>query len=115
MKVLSLLINKKHIAEKFNTSWDKDFKQKFVNAARPWAIIYLLLEEVTKLRAAAEMIGLDIDELVRNADALDASLDEKVKVQAEYIAASLKKDTERPAKGKVTLTGGVNNITMKLR
>ena len=29
MKVLSLLINKKHIAEKFNTSWDKDFKQKF--------------------------------------------------------------------------------------
>ena len=29
MKVLSLFINKKHIAEKFNTSWDKDFKQKF--------------------------------------------------------------------------------------
>lgn len=90
-----------------------DYEQKFVNKAKPWNLIYLLLQEVNEARAAADKTGVDIAQLIKAAEALDPKLVEKAKAEAEKEAAAIKAPTKKTANGKVTCKGslGLANLS----
>lgn len=80
----------------------KDYEQRQVNKAKPWNLVYVLLEEVNKLRGATGQAGIDINKLVAMAEAVDPDLVKAAKKQAETEAAAIKAATLAPCKGKVT-------------
>jgi len=80
----------------------EDYEQRMVNKAKPWNLVYVLLEEVNKLRASAGEAGLDMDKLMAMADAVDPNLVKQAKKDAESKAATIKAATLSSAKGKVT-------------
>jgi hypothetical protein len=89
-----------------------DYEQRFVNKAKPWNLIYLLLQEVNEARAAADKTGVDIAQLVKAAEALDPKLVEKAKAEAEKEAAAIKAPTKKTANGKVTTKGTLGVVEL---
>jgi hypothetical protein len=80
----------------------EDYEQRVVNKAKPWNLVYVLLEQYNKLAAATDQAGIDISKLVQMAEAVDPSLVKAAKQQAETEAAAIKAATLTPCKGKVT-------------
>ena len=80
----------------------EDYEQRQVNKAKPWNLIYVLLEEVNKLRAGAGQAGIDINKLVAMAETVDPTLVKTAQKQAETEAAAIKAATLTSCKGKVT-------------
>lgn len=81
----------------------EDYEQKIVNKAQPWNIIAALLEENARVAEAAGETGVDINKLIKAAEAMDPDLVKRAKAQAEDAAAALKATTLTQAKGKVTV------------
>jgi len=80
----------------------EDYEQRMVNKAQPWNIIAALLEENARVAEAAGETGINIDKIIKAAEAMDPGMVKRAKEQAESAAASIKAATLSPAKGKVT-------------
>lgn len=79
-----------------------DYESQVVNKAKPWSLIYVLLGEVNRMKAAAGEAGLDIAKLIAMAEAVDPDLAKDAQSKAEAEAAAIKAATVSPCKGKVT-------------
>lgn len=75
--------------------------------AKPWGLVHVLLEEVNKLRAAAELAGLDLAKTVALAEKVDKDLAKKAETAANEEMASLKEPTRSSRKGAVKVKGTV--------
>ena len=84
----------------------EDYEQRFVNKAKPWNLVTVLLTELNTERSAAGKAGIDMSALVKMAEAVDPKLVKKAQEDAEAQAESLKAPTVKTAKGKVTTKGG---------
>ena len=82
----------------------QDYEQPMPNKAKPWNIIAVLLEELNTMRAASGEAGVNLDKIIKMAEAVDPDLIKKAKSQAEKEAAALKQATMTTCKGKVTST-----------
>jgi hypothetical protein len=80
----------------------EDYEQRQVNKAKPWSLVYVLLQEVNTLRSAAGQAGLDLNKLVTMAEAVDETLVKQAQKDAESQAATIKAATVTTCKGKVT-------------
>jgi hypothetical protein len=80
----------------------EDYETRMVNKAKPWNLVYVLLEEVNKLRSASGQAGIDINKLMAMAETIDPNLVKAAKKKAEVEAAAIKAATLGTAKGKVT-------------
>lgn len=73
--------------------------------AKPWGLVHVLLEEVNKLRGAAELAGLDLTKIVALAEKVDKDVAKKAQEEANGAMAELKEPTRSNRKGAVTVTG----------
>jgi hypothetical protein len=89
-----------------------DYAQRFVNKAKPWNIIAVLLQEVNLHRAAAGLAGVNLAQIVKAAEALDQSLADKAKAEAEKEAAAMKAPTMKQANGKVNCKGSAGLVAV---
>ena len=80
----------------------EDYEQRQVNKAKPWNLIYVLLQENNKLLAASGQAGIDMAKLMAMAEAIDPNLVKAAQKQAETEAAAIKAATLTSCKGKVT-------------
>ena len=84
----------------------EDYDQRFVNKAKPWNIISVLLTELNTERSAAGKAGIDMSAVIAMAEAVDPKLAKQAQKDAETQAAGFKAPTMKTAKGKVTTKGG---------
>ena len=73
--------------------------------AKPWGLIHVLLEEVNKLRVAAELAGLDLAKVVAMAEKVDKDIAKKAQDEADEAMAELKEPTRSNRKGGVSVKG----------
>lgn len=85
----------------------EDYSQRFVNKAKPWEIVTILLGMLNTERAAAGKAGIDMAKLVAMAEEADPFLVKEAKKAAGEAAAELKAATMKVAKGKVTTKAAV--------
>lgn len=88
----------------------EDYEQRFVNKAKPWNIISVLLTELNTERSAAGKAGIDMAAIVKMAEAVDPKLAKQAQKDAETQASNLKAPTMKTAKGKVTTKGGAEPL-----
>jgi hypothetical protein len=80
----------------------QDYEQPMPNKAKPWNIIAVLLEELNTMRAASGEAGVNLDKIIKMAEAVDPDLVKNAKDQAAKEASALKQATMTTCKGKVT-------------
>ena len=86
----------------------EDYCQRVVQKARPWAVVAVLLEELNEKALAAGQLGIDLDQTVARAAALDKKLEKTAQDRADAIAASLKEETVSLCRGKTTFDGSID-------
>jgi hypothetical protein len=80
----------------------QDYDTTLPNKAKPWNLVTVLLTEVNKLRTAAGMTGIDVNQLVQMAETVDPNMVTEAKEKAAKESAAIKAATISTVKGKVT-------------
>lgn len=81
------------------------YTQRIVAKARPWALVAVLLEELSEAQVAAGASGVNLDALVGRAMQLDPKLEAEARERADKVAALLKAETVTTCRGRVTCSG----------
>jgi len=79
-----------------------DYEQRVPAKAKPWDLVATLMEENARLAAAAGEAGIDLDKLVKMADAVNPDLAKEAKTKADEAIAKIKAATVSSFRGKVT-------------
>lgn len=95
----------------------KDYEQRIVGKAKPWALLLAVLDESEKrIRTLAKLAGKDPDEYIvtlaeatKLAESVDPELVKAAQKEANKRVASFKEATVTPCKGKVTIKGSVES------
>jgi len=73
--------------------------------AKPWGLVYVLLQEVNQMREAAGLAGIDLTKVVAMAEKADKDLVKKAKKEADEAMAAMKEPTRSKRKGAVKVKG----------
>jgi hypothetical protein len=82
----------------------EDYRSKVVAKAEPWRLLTAAIEEIARLRNAAGMAGINLEELTRMAELVDPDQSKLAKKEADSLIAGIKEETTKVCKGRVTIS-----------
>ena len=80
-----------------------DHPAKVVQKAKPWALFAAALNAANKALESAGAVGIDLEAVVKAAEAMDAKAVKKAREATEAKVAALKQACTQVVKGKVTV------------